>query len=89
MDSSLRFLVYNGASADCLDWRGWTPLHVTLAHGHLDTARCLVDAGAALDLTTPLGGSSLGGWDCGRTRADGGGWADGGVGGGVRLGRGG
>lgn len=48
---ALTFLLSAGASANCVDGDGWTPLHNACSRGYLDIAKVLVEnAGATVDV---------------------------------------
>jgi ankyrin repeat protein len=44
-----RLLVLQGASVECRDKNGWTPLKTASHFGHLDVVRFLIDSGADLN----------------------------------------
>ncbi len=48
-----------GFSVDAQDKKGWTPLHMASAEGHLEEVECLVKHGAKVDLVTNLKSTPL------------------------------
>jgi len=42
----LQVLVEHGAHVDARDWRGYSPAHLAISHGHSLTLRALINAGA-------------------------------------------
>ena len=48
-------LVLHGASVECQDKRGWTPLKEVLCYGHLDVVRFLINSGADLNTRNDQG----------------------------------
>lgn len=54
---ALTFLISSGASADCVDGDGWTPLHNACSRGFLDIAKMLIEtANAPVDSKAGRGG---------------------------------
>jgi len=44
----LQILVEHGAQVDAKDWRGYSPAHLAISHGHSVTLRALIKAGAVI-----------------------------------------
>jgi len=44
----LQVLIEHGAKVDIRDFRGYSPVHLAISHGHAITLRTLVNAGAVI-----------------------------------------
>ena len=55
----IKSLLAQGASLECRDGNGYTPLLLASGEGHLDACRMLIDAGSSIEATTLQGASAV------------------------------